>query len=111
MSRTDFSTFMAKLKDDAALRNALLERFGTGKEIPVQRRVDFATEQGCAFSAEDANEELSDAQLEGVTGGTSTSFISLSQPLKLTLNTSTSSFTLMSSDPHSPGNYLPGDQY
>jgi hypothetical protein len=114
MGNPDFASFVAKLKDeDTTLKNALLERFGTsGEEIPVQQLIDFAAEQGFAFREEDANDALSHAQLEGVTGGVSTSYTSITQPVRLTLNTRTASFTLAAQNPAIQwDHFIPGDEF
>lgn len=113
MSRKDFATFVDRLKSgDTTLRDALLERFGTtGEEIPVQQLIAFATERGFAFNVVDADDELSESQLDGVTGGVTTSFTSY-EPVRLTLNASTSSFSLTSTNQTIPWDrYLPGDQF
>lgn len=70
MSSDEFTRFLGNLGSDQDLQDALKERFGslTG-EIPADDLISFAEDQGYTFSVEDASEELSDEQLEGVAGG------------------------------------------
>ena len=71
MSQQDLKEFAEKVNDDAALRSALEERFGDLTDIPADELVGFAEERGYEFTVEDARGELSDEDLENVTGGTS----------------------------------------
>lgn len=92
MSRADFARFVSTLNADESLRNELRERLGgSGDKIPAQDLIAFANDHGYGFTLEDANDELSEAQLEGVTGGLTTSSTSL-----LTLDASKSSFSFTS---------------
>jgi len=69
MSQSDFQAFIQKISSDSALQAALGERFQPGQDIPAEELISFAGAQGYSFSVEEAEAELSDEALEGVTGG------------------------------------------
>lgn len=70
MSQEALNKFAQKVNSDADLRNALEERFDDVSSIPSDDLISFAREQGYSFSVEEVKEELSDEELEGVSGGT-----------------------------------------
>ena len=69
MSQSDFQAFIQKISSDSALQAALGERFRPGQDIPAEELISFAGAQGYSFSVEEAEAELSEDALEGVTGG------------------------------------------
>ncbi|MDX1647980.1 MAG: Nif11-like leader peptide family RiPP precursor [Longimicrobiales bacterium] len=70
MSKEALSEFLQKVNTDESLKNALQAKFDDASEIPSQDLVAFAEEQGYQFTVDDAKDALSDAELEGVSGGT-----------------------------------------
>ena len=72
MTRGSLSSFKTNLATDEALRSALEERFGADSHaIPAAEIVGFAAGHGYDFTVDDIEAELSEADLEGVTGGAS----------------------------------------
>ena len=72
MSKHALEDFLAKLREDAGLRSELKERFGTAEEgIPLDQIAEFASAKGYQFSADEVEGELSDTDLEAVSGGVS----------------------------------------
>ena len=71
MSKENLDQFMQKVAADEELQARI------GEEIDIDSLIALGAEHGCEFSAEDMaeNVELSDEELDGVTGG-----FSLSQP-------------------------------
>ena len=98
MSRDAFADFVKKLNTDEELRKAAKERFqGLEGKVPEDELLEFAEEQGYAFTVEEAKEELSEAELEGVTGGTYLKMASTYdsyqfEEIKVTYSTDLSSF-------------------
>jgi predicted ribosomally synthesized peptide with nif11-like leader len=76
MSQSDFQAFIQKISSNSALQAALGERFQPGQDIPAEQLISFAGAQGYSFSVEEAEAELSEEALEGVTGGASFAKIS-----------------------------------
>lgn len=72
MSNESFDAFMAKVKEDAALRDKL-RAAGGDDGLSVQALAEFASGQGYSFTAADVTGEMSDAQLGAVAGGLTTS--------------------------------------
>ena len=77
MSQDDFKRFLSQANDDAALRNALFERFGSDTDVPAEQVIAFANENGYAFTVEEVQDELSDEALEGVAGGAGDYYLKL----------------------------------
>lgn len=69
MSQKALNEFLQKVNADESLRKAFEARFEDPSEIPSKDLVAFADEQGYDFTVDEAK-ELSDAELEGVAGGT-----------------------------------------
>lgn len=69
MSQQDFQRFQKEINEDEALLTALTERFGDLSDVPADELTGFAAEHGYEFSVDEAQDELSDAQLEAVAGG------------------------------------------
>ena len=81
MGQDQFTEFVSKLSQDAALQAAMSERFGDPSGgVPADELIAFAGDHGYDFSVEEAEGELSDAALEGVTGGASTLFPKVEAP-------------------------------
>ena len=95
MSQRAIIDFAKKLNNDQKLQEEWKERFGDLEaEVPADDLLAFAQEKGFEFSREEAREELSDAELEGVAGGTSfTSSTTYSYQLNYDYTADT--FTLM----------------
>ena len=77
MSTTDFKKFMSSIQTDAGVRGALTDRLGEGGRIPAESLISLARDHGYSFTVEEAEGQLSDAALEGVTGGAGTTFLKL----------------------------------
>lgn len=71
MSQSDFEKFMSGIQTDAGIRAALADQLADGATIPAESLISLAREHGYSFTVEEAQEQLSDADLEGVTGGAS----------------------------------------
>ena len=71
MSKESLDQFIQQISDSEELQTRI------GEEIDIDSLIALGAEHGCEFSAEDLaeNAELSDEELDGVTGG-----FSLSQP-------------------------------
>lgn len=69
MSQKALNEFLQKVNADESLRKAFEARFEDPSEIPSKELIAFADEQGYDFTVDEAK-ELSDAELEGVAGGT-----------------------------------------
>lgn len=69
MSQEALNEFLQKVNADDDLRRAFEARFDDPGEIPSKDLIAFADEQGYDFTVDEAK-ELSDAELEGVAGGT-----------------------------------------
>jgi hypothetical protein len=70
MSEQSFQEFVKKLQQDTGLQKELRNRFGDpAAGIPVQQLAEFAAGKGYKFAVEELSGRLSDAQLDGVSGG------------------------------------------
>lgn len=74
MSSESFLMFMAKLENDAGLRQELRAAGGEAG-MSADAVIAFAARKGCEFTAEDIG-ALSDQQLEAVAGGGNTAALS-----------------------------------
>ncbi len=65
MSKESLEQFIQKITDDEQLQARI------GEEIDIDSLITLGAEYGCEFSAEEltAGAELSDEELDGVTGG------------------------------------------
>ncbi|MDX1647979.1 MAG: Nif11-like leader peptide family RiPP precursor [Longimicrobiales bacterium] len=70
MSQDALKEFVKTINTDESLRAAFEERFSGGDAIPADQLITFARDRGYEFTVDDAKEELTDAELEGVSGGT-----------------------------------------
>lgn len=70
MSNASFKAFMAKVDQDAGLRETL-RAAGGDSGLPLQAVAEIAAGQGYSFTAADVTGELSERQLDGVAGGLS----------------------------------------
>jgi predicted ribosomally synthesized peptide with nif11-like leader len=85
MSREAVGAFMSKVEEDAALREEL-RSLASDEGVSIAAMAEFARSKGYDFSVEDvsASSELSDEELESVSGGGSfdpvqSSFLKFSQ--------------------------------
>jgi len=69
MSQTDFKKFISSIQTDAGVRAALTDRLGDAGSIPAESLISLARDHGYSFTVEEAEGQLSDAALDGVTGG------------------------------------------
>lgn len=83
MNSGTFKEFMAKVKEDAGLRQEL-KAAGAEAGMPVEAVAALAARHGYRFSAEDVTSELSDRQLEAVAGGLARSLGRETTPTKMT---------------------------
>src|ERR1700690_1825328 len=68
MGNNSFKLFLAKVKNDASLKQEL--RAASGETtMPVEALVAFAAGKGYEFKVEDVSNELSDASLESIAAG------------------------------------------
>lgn len=70
MTQKSLNEFIKKVDSDERLRTSLEERFGDMSDIPSKDLIAFADEQGYDFTVDEVKEDLSDSELEGVSGGT-----------------------------------------
>ena len=70
MGKQALEQFLAKIQQDAGLRSELKKRFGTPENgISLMQITEFAASKGYQFTAEEVEGELSEVELEGVSGG------------------------------------------
>ena len=72
MSKENLDQFIQKVTDDEELQARI------GEEIDAETLISLGAEHGCEFTADDLteNSELSDEELDSVTGGLSLSSVS-----------------------------------
>jgi hypothetical protein len=71
MTREAQEKFFRDLSDDEQMQQELQQRYGTDDGVPSEDVERFAAEKGYEFSFEEESGELSEAELEGATGGLS----------------------------------------
>lgn len=70
MSSDSFEDFLKRLQEDAGLQKELRAKFGEGADkIPIRQLAEFAAGKGYRFTVEEPSSELSDGQLDAVSGG------------------------------------------
>ena len=70
MASQTFKAFLVRVQDDKTVRKALLAA-GADQGMPLEALRAFAEKHGYQFEAEDVTNELSERQLDAVTGGLS----------------------------------------
>jgi predicted ribosomally synthesized peptide with nif11-like leader len=68
MSSESFKSFIAKIQNDEGLKNEF-RAAGGDAGMPVEAMVAFAAGKGYDFKVEDVSGDLTDKQLDSVTGG------------------------------------------
>jgi predicted ribosomally synthesized peptide with nif11-like leader len=77
MSQADFQKFIQSVQSDEALQAALADKLKGGQSIPADDLIALADQHGYSFTVDEAQDELSDAALEGVAGGTTSYFLKI----------------------------------